>query len=59
MCLVIIDDIKILYMLKFYNYYNFLYIFFVFLYILCLILNMLEKSCLKNIFLDNLYVYLF
>lgn len=60
MCLVTTDDVKLSYMSKLYNHYNLLYIFFALLYIhvLCLILNMLEKSCLKNTLLDNLYVYL-
>lgn len=58
MCLVTTDDIKLSYMSKLYNHYNLLYIFFALLYILCLILNMLEKSCLKNTLIDNLYVYL-
>lgn len=47
MCLVTTDDVKLSYMSKLYNHYNLLYIFFALLYILCLILNMLEKSCLK------------
>lgn len=60
MCLVTTDDVKLSNMSKLYNHYNLLYIFFALLYIhvLCLILNMLEKSCLKNTLLDNLYVYL-
>lgn len=57
MCLVITDDVKLSYMSKLYNHYNLLYIFFALLYI-CLILNMLEKSCLKNTLLDNLmFIY--